>query len=431
MARRGEKLLTVGAINKAKPVAGKKRARFADGANLYLQASRGQGGRVSRSWIFRYKLPFAEAERDLGLGSLDSVGVGLARKLAAEARELVAQGIDPIVNHRETLAARRAADAKKAAIPTFDQCSTDYIREHQNSWRNPKHRQQWVNTLATYASPVIGKLPVNEINVDHVLKVIKPIWHEKTDTAKRVRGRIETVLDFAKANKKREGENPARWDGNLKHLLASPEKIAPVTHHAALDYHQAGEFMAQLRQREGIGALALEFTILTCARTSETVGATWDEIDLDEKLWIVPANRIKAGREHRVPLSKAALAVLRKVREISAKIGGPVAKSKLVFPNDRTGEQLSDAGMSSILKRMKYDNITIYGMRSVFRDWAGEVSHFPNDIIEVALAHSVGTKVEQAYRRKTGFEKRRLLAEAWASYCAKPVASDNVVNIRA
>jgi integrase len=229
-------------------------------------------------------------------------------------------------------------------------------------------------------------------------------------------------LDFAAAMEKREGDNPARWQGHLKHLLASPDKIAPVEHHAALDYRTIGTFMAELREREGVGALALEFTVLTCARTGETLGAMWDEIDLDEKLWIVPAHKIKAGREHRVPLSKAALAVLHKVRNITNMIGGAVAESKFVFPNDRTGRQLSENALSSILKRMKYDHVTTHGMRSAFRDWAGEESHFPNDLAELALAHKVGTKVEQAYRRRTGFNKRRLLAEAWAKYCAKPVA---------
>ena len=245
--------------------------------------------------------------------------------------------------------------------------------------------------------------------------------------ASRLRGRIEAVLDFATAMKKRTGDNPARWDGNLKHLLASPDKIAPTVHHAALDYRTVGEFMTALRQREGIGALALEFTILTCARTGEAVGATWDEIDMGEATWTVPAHRVKTGVEHQVALSKAAMKVLHKVREITQKIGGAVGASALVFPNDRTGRQLSKDTLSAILARMKYDGITVHGFRSAFRDWAGEESHFPNDIIEMALAHSVGTKVEQAYRRKTGFQKRRLLAEAWSNYISKPVADAKVL----
>ena len=258
----------------------------------------------------------------MGLGSLTAIGLAMARKLAAENRELVAIGVDPIERRNEIISARRVAEAVTPP-PTFDLCARDYIATHRSGWRNPKHAQQWTNTLATYASPIIGKMRVNEITADHVMKILKPIWYEKTVTATRVRARIETVLDFAIAMKKRPaGDNPARWDGNLKHLLASPEKIAPVIHHAALDYKRMGAFMAALRQREGVGALALEFVILTCSRTGETLGATWDEIDLDEKTWTIPANRIKAGKEHQVALSKAAMAVLHKVRAMTEKIGG-------------------------------------------------------------------------------------------------------------
>ena len=416
MARAGIERLQVRHLNTKKP------GRIADGGNLYLETNRGKNGDLVRSWIFRFKLNGGR-ERDMGLGSLNAIGLAKAREIAGVARELVTLGIDPIENRNETLAARRAEEALKAEPPTtLDDCWKDYVNAHRASWRNPKHAQQWVNSWKTYVSPIIGKLPVNTINKDHVLKVIKPIWHEKTDTAKRVRGRIETVLDFATVMEKRAGDNPARWNGYLENILASPEKIAPVEHHAALDYKNIGEFMAQLRQREGVGALALEFTILACARTSETLGATYDEFDMDEALWIVPANRIKAGKEHRVPLSKAAMTVLHKVRESTEKIGGAAAASEFVFPNDRTGRQLSENALSSILKRMKHDAITVHGFRSCFRDWAGEESHFPNDLAEMALAHRVGDKTEQAYRRKTGFNKRRLLAEAWAKYCSRPVA---------
>ena len=410
---------------KASQLKTQKAGLLFDGGNLCLRTFIGKNGKVSRGWIFRFKLPFAR-ERDMGLGSLDSINLAKARELAKQYRELIATGVDPIEQRKAIYAERRAIEAVEPT-PTFDMCARDYIATHRSGWRNPKHAQQWVNTLATYVSPIIGKLPVDTINTDQVLKVLKPLWYEKTDTMKRVRGRIETVLDFATAMKKRTGDNPARWGGNLKHLLASPEKIAPVEHHAALDYRRMGEFMTQLRQREGIGALALQFTILACSRTGETLGATWDEFDLDEALWIVPANRIKAGKEHRVALSKAAMKVLHKVRAITQKIGGAVGASNLVFPNDRTGGQLSENSLSSILARMKYDDITVHGMRSVFRDWAGEESHFANDIIEMALAHKVGDKTEQAYRRKTGFQKRRLLAEAWAGFCAKPPVADSKV----
>ena len=262
---------------------------------------------------------------------------------------------------------------------------------------------------------------MSEITADHVHAILKPIWHTKTETASRVRSRIETVLDYAKANKHRDGENPAKWDGNLKHRLASPKKIAKVKHHDALDYRQVGAFMAQLRERKGIAALALEFAILTCARTSEVTGATWAEIDSD--VWTVPADRIKNGKEHTVPLTKAALAVLHKVRAITEKIGGAVAASNLLFPNDLTGEALSESGMSAVLKRMGQD-VTVHGFRSTFRDWAGELSNFPSDLAELALSHTVGSKVEQAYRRGTGFQKRRVMAEAWASYCGASKAAE-------
>lgn len=408
---------------KASELKTKNAGLIADGGNLYLRTFEAKDGTLMRGWIFRFQLPGRNA-RDMGLGSLDSINLAMARKLAAENRELVAIGVDPIERRNEIVSARRVSEAVTPP-PTFDLCARDYIATHRSGWRNPKHAQQWVNTLATYASPVIGKLRVNEINADHVLKILKPLWHQKTVTATRVRARIETVLDFAIAMKKRAaGDNPARWDGNLKHLLASPEKIAPVNHHAALDYKTMGAFMAQLRQREGVGALALEFVVLASSRTAETLGATWEEIDLDEKTWTVPASRMKAGKEHQVALSKAAMAVLKKVRALTEKIGGKVGASNLVFPNDRSGNRLSENSLTSILKRMEFSGITVHGFRSAFRDWAGEESHFPNDIIEMALAHSVGTKVEQAYRRKTGFQKRRLLAEAWANYCAKAAVTD-------
>ena len=249
MARGGIEKLKVNNLTTKKP------GRLSDGGNLYLETNRGKNGDLVRSWIFRFKLNGGR-ERDMGLGSLDSIGLAKARELAAQYRELVTLGIDPIENRNETLAARRAEEALKAEPPTtLDDCWKDYVNAHRASWRNPKHAQQWVNSWKTYVSPIIGKLPVNMINKDHVLKVIKPIWHEKTDTAKRVRGRIETVLDFASVMEKRAGDNPARWQGYLENVLASPEKIAPVEHHAALDYKNIGEFMAQLRQREGVGAL--------------------------------------------------------------------------------------------------------------------------------------------------------------------------------
>jgi integrase len=336
---------------------------------------------------------------------------------------LLATGVDPI-EHRN---ASRAEAAAKLPVPTFDKCADAYIKAHRPSWRNPIHAKQWETSLKNYASPIIGKLPVNAINTDHVMKVLLPIWHEKTDTAKRVRGRIETVLNYATVRKHRQGDNPARWTGYLSELLARPSRIAPVEHHAALDYRTVGAFMATLREREGIGALALEFTVLTCARTAETLGATWDEIDLDEKVWIVPASRIKAGKQHLVPLSKAALAVLHKVRKITADIGGRVAKSELVFPNDRSGKPLSSNALLALMKRLGRDDVTVHGFRSSFRDWSAETTNFPSEAAEMALAHKVADKVEAAYRRGNMLNKRKVMMQAWADYCGKPVADAKVL----
>jgi integrase len=326
----------------------------------------------------------------MGLGSLDTIGLAKARQLAAESRELIAGGIDPIEHRKQT----KAQFAATLPVPTFDEVAKSYIMAHRPGWRNPVHARQWETTLKTYASPVIGKLPINTINTDLVMKVLEPIWHEKTDTAKRVRGRIETVLNYATVRKFRHCDNPARWRGYLSELLARPSRLAPVEHHPALDYRAMGTFMERLRQREGIGALALEFTVLTCARTAETLGATWDEIDLDEKVWIVPGKRIKAGKEHRVPLSKAALAVLHKVRSITGKIGGAVGNSKFIFPNDRTGGKMSPNALLALLKRMNRSDVTVHGFRSAFRDWVSEATNFPNDAAELALAHKVADKVE-------------------------------------
>jgi integrase len=284
----------------------------------------------------------------MGLGSLDSINLAKARELAAQYREMVATGIDPIERRNAIYAERRAAEAI-APPPTFDECAADYLAAHRSSWRSVKHAREWSDTLKRFASPVIGKLPVNTITTDHILKILKPHWYEKNATMKRVRGRIEVVLDFAAAMKARTGDNPARWNGgNLKHLLAAPSKGAPVVHYDALNYKRMGEFMTQLRQREGVGALALEFTILTAARTGEALGATWAEIDRDEKVWIVPPSRMKSAREHRVPLSAAAIAVLDKAEKISK----PVDANALIFFSDRTGKRLSKNTLTAILLRM-------------------------------------------------------------------------------
>jgi integrase len=414
MARRGIEQLQVRHLRTRKP------GLVSDGGNLNLKTFKTKDGRLTRSWIFRFQLPGGPV-RDAGLGSLDSVGLSKARELAGQYREMIACGIDPIQNRNEAFA--KTASIRR--VPSFDEVAKDYIAAHAPGWRNVKHGKQWQSTLKTYVSPIIGRLPVNAITIDHVLKCVEPIWNEKAKTAMRVRGRIEAILNYATVRKHRQGDNPAKWSGYLSELLARPSKLSPTNHMAALDYKNIAEFMVELRQKEGIAALAMEFLILTCARTAEVRGAVWDEIDMDEALWTVPANRIKAGKEHQVPLSKAAMEVLAKVKGITKKISGAVAKSAFVFPNDRSGAELSNNALLAVLKRMgRNGDVTVHGFRSCFRDWAGEESSFPGDLAEMALAHKISSKVEAAYRRKTGVQKRRAMMESWASYCSKPVITE-------
>jgi integrase len=416
----------MGAVGKLRVIdlTTRKHGLQSDGGNLYLKTEPNKtGDGFNRRWVFRYQFP-GQKSRDMGLGSLNDIGLARARELAAQYRDLLVTGIDPIT-HRN---AKRAEAAAAIPVPDFDTLAESYLAAHRPGWRNPLHAKHWESSLKTYVSPVIGKLPVNLVTTDHVLKVVQSHWAKKSNSMQRVRGRIERILNFATVRKFRDGDNPATWRGRLSELLAQPSKIAPVQHHAALDYKAIGAFMADLRHRRGIVALALEFTVLTCARSGETRGATRNEIDLEEKTWTIPAGRMKAAAEHTVPLSPAAIAVLERVRKITTSIGGPVAASEFVFPNEVTGRQLSGHAFIKLLARMGRDDVTAHGMRSCFRDWVGEESHFPSDLAELALAHKVGSKVEQAYRRKTGFNKRRLLAEAWANYCAKlPVADSKVL----
>ena len=343
----------------------------------------------------------------MGLGSLDAVSLAEAREKAAECRKLRDQGKDPI----ETRTAHRAsAAAELAKAMTFDQCAERYIAAHRAGWRNPKHAAQWQNTLATYVSPEFGRLPVQAVDVGLVIKVLEPIWSTKPETASRVRGRIEAVLDWAAARGFRDADNPARWKGRLDKLLPRPSKVRAVQHHAALPYPEIGAFIQRLRERPGKAARALEFVILTAARTGEVLGARWSEIDLRAKLWTVPASRMKSGREHRVPLSDAALAVLRQMHCLR--------QNDRVFPGDRR-ETLSDMALWMLLRAMNRTDLTTHGFRSTFRDWAAERTNFSNELVEMALAHAVPDKVEAAYRRGDLFEKRRKLMDAWASYCAR------------
>lgn len=385
---------------------------LADGDGLYLQVSRSN----ARSWIFRYSRN--GKSREMGLGSLKAVGLAAARLKAAECRGLLAEGIDPIAARDDERAQRAVEDAR--AI-TFDHCADAFIKAHSSAWKNQKHVAQWTATIRTYVSPVCGSQPVQAVDVALVMKVLEPIWTTKPETAARIRGRIESVLNWAKARGYRTGENPALWKGHLDNLLPARSKIAKVKHHAALPYDQTAQFIEALHRQEGIAPLALEFAILTAARTGEIIGARWDEIDLEQKAWNVPAARMKGGREHRVPLSADALAVLNKVSK-----GGP---EEFVFLG-RKKSPLSNMALLMLLRRMGHNKLTAHGFRSTFRDWAAEQTNFPSEVAEMALAHSVGDKVEAAYRRGDLFDKRRQLMADWAEYCAGSKIAATVVSIR-
>lgn len=385
-----------------------------DPPGLYLWV-RGEG----RSWVYRYTSP-AGPRRDHGIGSYGDFTLAKARAKARAKRDLVLAGIDPIEAKREERDTRRASHAKRT---TFDQCVTGYIDTHGDGWRNPKHRQQWQNTLDTYASPIFGNIDVARVDTPLVLKVLEPMWKEKTETASRVRGRIESVLSWATVRGYRKGENPARWKGHLDQLLAKPSKVATVEHHAALPYRDIGAFMADLRKHEGIGAAALEFAILTAARSGEVRGATWAEIDLQARTWKIPGARMKAERDHVVPLSDAAVAIIRRMEKTRV--------SEYVFPGAREDKPLSDMSLTAVLRRMNRGELTAHGFRSTFRDWAAEVTGYPSEMAEMALAHAVSNKVEAAYRRGNMFMKRVRMMQEWARYCATVRKTGDVVPMRA
>jgi len=342
----------------------------------------------------------------MGLGSASSVPLADAREKAAGARRKIAQGLNPI-EERE----------RDNGIPTFGEMAGMVREALAPGFRNEKHKAQWKMTLETYAAPLRGK-PVDTINTDDVLAVLKPIWTTKAETASRLRGRIEKVLDAAKAKGFREGENPARWRGHLDHLLPKQPKLTRG-HHPAMPYEDVAAFIGRLRQADSLAARALELCILTAARSGEILGMQWDEVDLDKSLWIIPPHRMKAGREHRVPLSVRAVSILRSLHNVKLGV--------FVFPGQVRNKPLSD--MARVLRRMKVQSATMHGFRSSFRDWAGNVSTFAREVVETALAHVIGDKAEQAYRRSDALEKRRKLMEAWAAYC-EPKNSANVIRIR-
>jgi integrase len=391
----------------------KRRGYYGDGGGLFLQVSAGG----AKSWVFRFKVD--GKLREMGLGPTHTISLAEAREKALGCRKARLDGRDPI---DERKASRLAARLAAATAMTFKACAERYIAAHKAGWRNPKHAAQWPATLGTYVYPVMGALPVQAVDVGLVLKAIEPIWTTKPETAGRVRGRIESVLDWAAARGYRQGENPARWRGHLENLLPKKSKVRRVQHHAALPYGEIAGFMVELRQQEGVAARALEFTILTAARTGEVIGARWSELDLNERLWTVPSDRMKAGKEHRVPLSAPALAILEDLAK--------VRESDFVFPGGRHGRPISNMAMLMTLRRMKRDDLTAHGFRSSFRDWAAERTTFPAEVAEMALAHTVSDKVEAAYRRGDLFQKRRQLAEAWAKFCNTAPAAGQVVPIR-
>lgn len=394
-----------------------KAGRHADGGGLQLLVK--DSG--ARSWVYRYMI--AGKSRDLGLGpaaGLGAISLADARDLAAALRLKVKAGTDPLAERQEAEARARAAEqAAKVLGVTFRQAAEAHIAANEDGWRNAKHRQQWENTLSTYAYPVIGELPVSEVDTPHVLEILEPIWKTKTETASRLRGRIETVLDSAKARGHRQGENPARWRGHLAQILSVRKKLSRG-HHKAMAYEAIPAFLKDLREREAGAALALEFTILTAARTGEVLGATWAEVDLAKGIWTVPAERMKAGKEHRVPLCDRAIAILRGCQALGA---------EHVFVGPK-GDQLSGMAMSMLLRRMKQD-VTVHGFRSAFRDWAAERTSYAHEVCEMALAHTIANKSEAAYRRGDLFEKRQRLMSDWAAFCASAdAAGGDVVPIR-
>lgn len=405
MPRKLHNALTPIAVKNAGP------GRHADGGGLYLRV---QGG-GARSWLFRSVI--GGKARDIGLGPAAGPGALSLGDARAKAREMAAQAAKGEVVESRRMQARKAAaqvQASALASKTFKEIAEAYIDRKEGAWRNEKHRQQWRNTLATYAYPHFGAMPLSQIETSHVLAALEPIWIAKPETASRVRGRIENVLDAAKVQGLRSGENPARWRGHLDHILPKPEKLARG-HHAALLYSDLPTFMEDLLGREALAARALEFTILTAARSGETLGATWAEVDLEKALWTIPADRMKANKEQRIPLSARAVAILREVVLLTN--GRPDTP---LFPSTKGGK-LSGMAMSMLLRRMGYEEITVHGFRSTFRDWAGECTAFPREVVEHALAHQLADKAEAAYQRGTLFPKRVKLMEAWAAYCTKPI----------
>jgi len=372
-----------------------------DGDGLYLKIGKGGGA----SWIYRFR--WSGKLRDMGLGSYADTSLSEAREIASEQRKLVKQGIDP-------LAAREQKTEVEAGPITFTHCAARYIQSHRRSWRNAKHARQWVSTLKTYVRPVIGNLPVEDVTTQDILKILAPIWTVKNETAKRVQGRIENILDFAAAHEYRDPVNPARWRGHLDKLLAKPSRVQKVNHHPAMPYEQVAAFMDLIQGYSSMSSKALQFLILTATRTSEVLNAEWHEVDIAKKTWRIPAERMKANREHRVPLSSQAMDLLLCLPRVKG--------NNHIFPGMKAGRSLSNMSLLQFMRGLGYGtngeqgNYVPHGFRSSFRDWTGEVTSYPRDVAEMALAHTIENKVEAAYRRGDLFEKRRAMMQEWADF---------------
>lgn len=399
MARSVNRLTTVAVSNIRVP------GLYPDGGGLYLRVTKTR----TRNWVFRYAR-FGRT-RDMGLGSALEVSLVHARKAALAARQALAAGEDPV--NRRTQARAEAQRVERSR--SFADCATDYINRHEAGWRNAKHRQQWRSTLNTYVLPVFGRMPVREVDTHLVMKALEPIWTKNPETASRLRGRIEAICSWAKVMGYRDGPNPAQWRGHLDQLLPSKGKIRKVRHHAALPYAEMPSFMALLRGRQGVSAYALEFVILTAARTGEVLRARWDEVSFKEGLWLVPAERMKAGRDHRVPLSERAIEIMRKL--------DCVRTNEFLFPGGSRGA-LSNMALLMLLRDLR-PGVTTHGFRSTFKDWCADCTNVPNFVSEAALAHVVADRVEAAYRRTELLEKRRQLMEAWSIYCGKAQAGEH------
>jgi integrase len=411
--------LSAAKVTKAAP------GRYGDGAGLYLLVRSAE----ARFWVFRWTR--AGRMREMGLGPAAgraAVSLAEARTKARRLHDMVREGRDPLAERdAEQAAAKSEAAQTAASVITFRVVADRYLGAHEAGWKNPKHRQQWRNTLRDYVLPAIGDLAVAAVGTGDVMGIVEPLWQAKPETASRVRGRIESVLDYAAAREWRTGENPARWRGHLDHLLPARAKVQRVEHHAALPWRGIGAFMDKLGRQQGVAALALRFAILTAARSGEVRGAAWGEIDLDNGLWTIPAERMKAAREHRVPLSDAALGVLRQMRLLRDPHHGD-----LVFPGGRLGRPLSDVAVSKAAKVAGGDDATVHGFRSTFRDWCAEATGYPREVAESALAHVVRDKTEAAYQRGDFFDKRRKLMAEWATFCGRVAApAGDVVPLRA